>query len=65
MKRSLVLLVILALYLLHYDFWLWRRPDMVLGLPVGLIYHFSYCFAVSFVLALLVRFAWRTESTAS
>lgn len=64
MKRSLVLLVLLTLYLLHYDFWLWQRPQVVLGLPVGLLYHFLYCLAVSIVLALLIRFAWHRESTA-
>ena len=56
MKRPLIFLVILALYFLHFDFWLWQRPDIVLGLPVGLLYHFVYCFVVSISLAILIRF---------
>ena len=50
------LLVVAILYLLHFDFWLWQRPDLVLGLPVGLLYHVLYCLGVSAVLAVLVRF---------
>lgn len=57
MNPALVLVVLFALYLLHFDFWLWQRPDRVLGLPVGLLYHFIYCFVVSLVLAVLMRAA--------
>lgn len=61
MKRSSIFLVLLSLYLLHFDFWLWQRPDVVLGLPVGLLYHFLYCFVVAIALALLIRFVNRRE----
>lgn len=55
MKRALILLCLVTLYLLHFDFWLWQRPDVVFGLPVGLLYHFVYCFVVAAVLAWLLR----------
>ena len=58
MRSSLVLIVLALLYLLHYDFWLWRRPEIVLGLPVGLLYQLAYCLLVAFVLALLLDKTW-------
>ena len=64
MKRSIVFLVLLSLYLLHYDFWFWQRPEIVLGLPIGLLYHLVYCLAISLVLALLIRYATRREQPA-
>lgn len=47
-----------VLYLLHNDFWLWNDGRLLLGLPVGLVYHLFYCAAVSAVLGLLVIYAW-------
>ena len=55
MKRALVLVCLVTHPPLHFDFWLWQRPDVVLGLPVGLLYHFVYCFVVAAVLAWLLR----------
>ena len=49
---------LLALYVLHNDLWLWNDPRLVLGLPIGLVYHIGFCVAASAVLALLVLFAW-------
>jgi hypothetical protein len=49
---------LVALYLLHNDLWLWNDPRLVLGLPVGLVYHVAFCVATSFVLTLLVVYAW-------
>lgn len=46
------------LYLLHNDLWLWNDPSLILGLPVGLIYHVGFAVATSVVLALLVLKAW-------
>jgi uncharacterized oligopeptide transporter (OPT) family protein len=56
---ALLLYAALAtLYLLHNDLWLWNDPSLVLGLPVGLVYHVVFCLATSAVLALLVTYAW-------
>ena len=51
-------LALAALYLLHNDLWLWNDPRLVLGLPVGLVYHVAFCVATSVVLTLLVVYAW-------
>jgi len=61
LKKSLVFIVLTALYLLHFDFWLWQRPEIVWGLPIGLLYHFGYCLLVAVVLAWLIRFRTRRQ----
>jgi hypothetical protein len=60
MKRLLLVIAILALYLLHQDFWYWRvSAPIVFGfLPIGLFYHVCYTLAVSALMWLLVRYAW-------
>lgn len=49
---------LLVLYLLHNDLWLWNDATLVLGHPVGLVYHIGFSFAASVVLTLLVLKAW-------
>ncbi|HJR61372.1 MAG TPA: hypothetical protein VJ813_18320 [Vicinamibacterales bacterium] len=60
MNRLLLVIVVVALYLLHQDFWLWReaRPLMFGFLPVGLAYHAGYCLAVALLMWTLTRVAW-------
>ena len=60
MKRSLLIVAIIALYLLHQDFWFWRaaRPVVFGFLPIGLFYHVCYTLAISALMWLLVRGAW-------
>jgi hypothetical protein len=57
-KKLLLYLALVALYLLHNDLWLWNDPRLVLGLPAGLAYHIGFCIAASIILALLVKYAW-------
>jgi len=64
LKTIVVSAVLLALYLLHFDFWLWQRPELILGLPVGLLYHVVYCVGISVILALLLYTAWQRDLTA-
>jgi hypothetical protein len=63
MKKTLLGLATLAVYLLHQDFWFWReaRPLVFGFLPIGLFYHAAYCVLASLLLWLLVRHAWPTE----
>jgi hypothetical protein len=63
MKKTLLGLATLAVYLLHQDFWFWReaRPLVFGFLPIGLFYHAAYCMLASLLLWLLVRHAWPTE----
>lgn len=56
--RWLVLVLLAVLFVLRYDFWWWNEPRLVLGLPIGLTYHIAFCFAVTIVMSLVVRFAW-------
>ena len=60
MNRWLFAIVILLLYALHQDFWLWRtaRPLVFGFLPAGLAYHAGFTLAASALMALLVRMAW-------
>ncbi len=63
MKRSLLALAVIALYLLHQDFWFWRAATpLVFGfLPVGLFYHLCYTLVISGLMWLLVKHAWPSQ----
>jgi hypothetical protein len=57
--RGLLLYALLVvLFLLHNDLWLWNDPSLILGLPAGLAYHIGFSIATSAVLTLLVIYAW-------
>ena len=59
--RWILYLALIALYLLHKDFWFWRNPGLVIGLPVGLVYHIAFCVAMAILMALLVKYAWPSQ----
>ncbi len=64
MKNSLrwVLYSLLAiLFILHNDYWFWQTPQMVLGLPIGILYHIMYCFVASLIMFSLVKYTWRDK----
>ena len=56
--RWLLYIGLVALFLLHNDFWLWDNPEQVLGLPIGLLYHIGFCAAAAILMALVVNYAW-------
>lgn len=58
MIRYLLYLALLTLYILHNDLWLWHDPSLVLGLPVGLLYHIAFCATAAVLMVLLVTCAW-------
>ena len=60
MKQLLLIILIVALYLLHQDFWFWNSAKpLVFGfLPIGLFYHLAYTLVISGVMWLLVQLAW-------
>jgi hypothetical protein len=60
MKRWPLVIIVVALYLLHQDFWFWRAAyPLVFGfLPIGLFYHVCYTLASSALMWLLVARAW-------
>ncbi len=53
--------LLVLLFILHNDFWLWGTPQLVLGLPVGLLYHIVFCLAASLLMFFIVKFAWREK----
>ena len=60
MKRVLLVVAVVALYLLHQDYWFWRTPHpLVFGfIPIGLFYHAGFAVAASLLMWLLVVHAW-------
>ena len=60
MKKLLLVLAVVVLYVLHQDFWFWRTAyPLVLGfIPVGLFYHGVFSIAAALLMWLLVKFAW-------
>jgi hypothetical protein len=67
MRRPLLALAVITVYLLHQDNLLeflgistWRtaRPLVFGVVPVGLFYHACFSVAASLLMLLLVKFAW-------
>jgi hypothetical protein len=59
-KTILLTLLVLVVYVLHQDFWNWKKAEpLVLGfLPIGLAYQAGYSILAAITMALLVKFAW-------
>lgn len=60
MKRALLTLAVLLVYVLHQDVWFWRtaRPLVFGFVPVGLFYHALYSVGAALLMWLLVIHAW-------
>jgi hypothetical protein len=60
MKKFLLFLMILVVYVVHQDIWNWHKTDpMVFGfLPIGLAYHAGYSIVCAVMMAILVKCAW-------
>ncbi|MCE2403015.1 hypothetical protein J4G08_19335 [Candidatus Poribacteria bacterium] len=61
MLKPVLYSLIVLLFILHNDFWFWETPQIVLGLPVGLLYHILFCLAASLLMFSLVKFVWREK----
>jgi hypothetical protein len=59
-KALLVTVLVLVVYLLHQDFWNWKKLDpLIFGfLPIGLAYHAGYSILAAILMAGLVWIAW-------
>ena len=59
-RKILVTALILAVYVLHQDWWNWQKVfPLVFGfLPLGLAYHVGYSILASILMAVLVKLAW-------
>ena len=53
--KGLFYFLLVLFFLLHNDFWFWETPQLVLGLPVGLLYHIGFCLAVTVLMAIFVK----------
>ncbi|MCX8155361.1 MAG: DUF3311 domain-containing protein [Verrucomicrobiae bacterium] len=62
-KKLLLGAFLVVVYLLHQDFWNWRKIEpLIFGfLPIGLAYHAGYSILASITMAVLVKFAWPAE----
>ena len=59
MNRILLVVAVVALYVLHQDYWFWRSSYLVFGfIPIGLFYHACFSVAAALLMWLLVTFAW-------
>jgi hypothetical protein len=59
MKKLLLFLLIVGVYVLHQDYWNWKNSDLVFGfVPVGLAYHAAYSVLAAIMMAVLVQCAW-------
>jgi hypothetical protein len=60
MKRALLAIPVIALYILHQDFWFWRtgRPFVFGFIPIGLFYHGAFSVAAALLMWMLVKYAW-------
>jgi hypothetical protein len=63
MKKLLLFLLIVAVYVAHQDFWNWSKYDpMLFGfLPPGLAYQAGFSIACAVLMAILVKTAWPKE----
>ena len=60
--RALVWCLVLALFVLHQDFWWWDSRALILGfMPIGLFYHAAFSVAAGVVWALANKLAWPEE----
>jgi hypothetical protein len=60
MKRILLVVAVIALYVLHQDIWFWRTAHpLVFGfVPIGLFYQGCFSVAACLLMWLLVKHAW-------
>ena len=62
MKKILLVVAVVALYILHQDIWFWRSSHLVFGfIPIGLFYQGMFSVAASLLMWLLVTYAWPTH----
>jgi hypothetical protein len=66
MKRTLLVVAVVALYILHQDYWFWNTPYLFGAIPfgfipIGLLYQAGFSVAASLLMWLLVKYAWPSQ----
>ncbi|HJP95565.1 MAG TPA: hypothetical protein VJ875_26690 [Pyrinomonadaceae bacterium] len=58
-RKILLVVAVVALYILHQDIWFWRSSYLVFGfIPIGLFYQGCFSIAAALLMWLLVSYAW-------
>ncbi len=59
-KHLLLTALVAAIYVLHQDFWNWKKADPFLFgfLPIGLAYQAGYSVLAAALMAVLVKTLW-------
>jgi hypothetical protein len=61
--RQAVYVALVALIVLHQDFWLWNDSSLLFDfLPAGLAYHMLYSIVAAFVWGLALLCAWPEDA---
>ena len=56
---KLVWALVVAIAILHYDFWYWDDRTLLFGfLPIGLAYHAGFSLVAGLVWMMAVKFCW-------
>ena len=50
--------VVLALLVVHFNYWMWDDARVLAGVPVNLVYHVIFSASLSLVMLAVVRRAW-------
>ena len=59
MKKLLLFLMVVLVYVLHQDYWNWKNAELIFGFrPMGLAYHAGFSILASIMMAIRVAFAW-------
>jgi hypothetical protein len=60
LKTCLLTVLVAAVYVLHQDFWNWKKADpLIFGfLPIGLAYQAGYSILAAAMMSVLVAAAW-------
>jgi hypothetical protein len=63
MKKLLLLILVIAVYVIHQDYWNWNKTEpLVFGcLPIGLAYHAAYSILCAITMWILVKTVWPTH----
>jgi hypothetical protein len=56
--KNVLYAVLVIVYFLHNDLWLWNNPTLIFGIPIGLFYHIIFCLVASLIMILLIKYAW-------
>lgn len=64
--KSVVLILVVLLVILHQDNWLWGNDTLVFGfLPIGLLFHAAISLAASITWYLATIYAWPADESSA